>query len=136
MWVHGDLHPANVVIADGRLAGVVDFGDLFAADPASDLAAAWVLLPAAAAARFFAAYAAADEATASQSSSAGRTVSSRTWTLRGRLDVVGQGVLRRVPAAVMGMAVVPVALHSAAALFVVKQAAYLPCDAVMPVECD
>ncbi|GAA1331617.1 phosphotransferase [Pseudonocardia xinjiangensis] len=63
VWVHGDLHPANVVVADGTLAGVVDFGDLFAGDPALDLAAAWVLLPAGAAARFFAAYAEADEAT-------------------------------------------------------------------------
>ena len=53
VWVHGDLHPANVVVADGTLAGVVDFGDLFAGDPAWDLAAAWVLLPAGAAARFF-----------------------------------------------------------------------------------
>ncbi|WP_232667318.1 phosphotransferase [Pseudonocardia sp. TRM90224] len=63
VWVHGDLHPANVVVADGTLAGVVDFGDLSAGDPAVDLAAAWVLLPAGAAARFFAAYGAADEAT-------------------------------------------------------------------------
>ncbi|GAA0920032.1 phosphotransferase [Pseudonocardia zijingensis] len=63
VWVHGDLHPANVVVADGTLAGVVDFGDLFAGDPALDLSAAWLLLPAGAAARFFAAYGAADEAT-------------------------------------------------------------------------
>lgn len=63
VWVLGDLHPANVVVAEGTLAGVVDFGDLFVGDPASDLAAAWVLLPASAAARFFAAYAEADEAT-------------------------------------------------------------------------
>jgi aminoglycoside phosphotransferase (APT) family kinase protein len=63
VWVHGDLHPANVVGADGTLTGVVDFGDLFAGDPALDLAAAWVLLPAGAGARFFAAYAEADEAT-------------------------------------------------------------------------
>lgn len=63
VWVHGDLHPANVVVADGTLAGVVDLGDLFAGDPALDLAAAWVLLPAGAASDFFAAYAVADEAT-------------------------------------------------------------------------
>lgn len=63
LWVHGDLHPANVIVADGTLAGVVDFGDLFVGDPASDLAAAWVLLPAGAAARFFATYAEADAAT-------------------------------------------------------------------------
>lgn len=63
VWVHGDLHPANVVVADGTLAGVVDFGDLFAGDPAVDLAAAWVLLPDGMATRFFASYARADEAT-------------------------------------------------------------------------
>jgi aminoglycoside phosphotransferase (APT) family kinase protein len=63
VWLHGDLHPANVVVADGTLAGVVDFGDLSVGDPATDLAAAWVLLPAGTVTRFFAAYAEADEAT-------------------------------------------------------------------------
>ncbi|MGY5007507.1 aminoglycoside phosphotransferase family protein [Streptomyces sp. 900105755] len=62
VWVHGDLHPANVVVSDGTLAGIVDFGDMFAGDPAWDLAAAWVLLPAGTAARFFDTYARADEA--------------------------------------------------------------------------
>ncbi|MFI6479948.1 phosphotransferase [Nonomuraea sp. NPDC050663] len=61
VWVHGDLHPANVVVADGTLAGVVDFGDMFAGDPAWDLAAAWVLLPEGAASRFFDRYGVADE---------------------------------------------------------------------------
>ncbi|MBR7831404.1 aminoglycoside phosphotransferase family protein [Actinospica sp. MGRD01-02] len=63
VWVHGDLHPANVVVSDGTLSGVIDFGALFAGDPAWDLAAAWVLLPAGFASRFFDAYARADEAT-------------------------------------------------------------------------
>ncbi|MDY7084602.1 MAG: aminoglycoside phosphotransferase family protein [Actinomycetota bacterium] len=63
VWVHGDLHPANVVVADGTLAGVVDFGALFAGDPAWDLGAAWLLLPSGGAARFFESYAVADEAT-------------------------------------------------------------------------
>jgi aminoglycoside phosphotransferase (APT) family kinase protein len=62
VWVHGDLHPANVVVAHGTLAGVVDFGDLFAGDPAWDLAAAWLLLPAGGATRFFDSYAQADQA--------------------------------------------------------------------------
>jgi aminoglycoside phosphotransferase (APT) family kinase protein len=44
-WLHGDLHPANVLTADGDLSGVIDFGDLCAGDPALDLAAAWILLP-------------------------------------------------------------------------------------------
>ncbi|WP_433445974.1 aminoglycoside phosphotransferase family protein [Streptomyces sp. CA-142005] len=62
LWVHGDLHPANVVVSGGTLSGIVDFGDLFAGDPALDLAAAWVLLPAGMASRFFDTYARADEA--------------------------------------------------------------------------
>ncbi|KUM83997.1 MULTISPECIES: aminoglycoside phosphotransferase family protein [Streptomyces] len=62
VWVHGDLHPANVVVSDGTLSGIVDFGDMFAGDPAWDLAAAWVLLPAGTASRFFTTYAQADEA--------------------------------------------------------------------------
>lgn len=62
VWVHGDLHPANVVVSDGTLSGIVDFGDMFAGDPAWDLAAAWVLLPAGTASRFFDVYARADEA--------------------------------------------------------------------------
>ncbi|MEU9096856.1 aminoglycoside phosphotransferase family protein [Streptomyces sp. NPDC048361] len=56
LWLHGDLHPANLLTADGTFCGVIDFGDLFAGDPACDLAAAWILLPDGAAERFHAAY--------------------------------------------------------------------------------
>ncbi|MDN3353964.1 aminoglycoside phosphotransferase family protein [Actinomadura sp. DC4] len=63
VWLHGDLHPANVVVADGTLAGVLDFGDMCAGDPATDLSAAWVLLPEGAAGRFLTAYGDVDEAT-------------------------------------------------------------------------
>jgi len=62
VWLHGDLHPANVIVRDGMLAGVIDFGDMCAGDPAVDLAAVWVLLPAGAVARFLDAYPLADEA--------------------------------------------------------------------------
>jgi aminoglycoside phosphotransferase (APT) family kinase protein len=62
VWVHGDLHPANVVVSGGTLSGIVDFGDMFAGDPAWDLAAAWVLLPEGTASRFFDMYGQADEA--------------------------------------------------------------------------
>jgi aminoglycoside phosphotransferase (APT) family kinase protein len=55
-WLHGDLHPANVLTADGAFCGVVDFGALFAGDPALDLAAGWLLLPDGAADLFHAAY--------------------------------------------------------------------------------
>ena len=45
VWLHGDLHPANVLVDDGRITGVIDFGDLCAGDPATDLAVAWSLFP-------------------------------------------------------------------------------------------
>jgi len=41
VWVHGDLHPANLVTREGRLTGVIDWGDLCAGDPAVDLQIAW-----------------------------------------------------------------------------------------------
>ncbi|NEB02549.1 aminoglycoside phosphotransferase family protein [Streptomyces sp. SID13726] len=56
MWLHGDLHPANVLTADGTFCGVIDFGDLCTGDPACDLSAAWSLLPDGAVDRFHAAY--------------------------------------------------------------------------------
>ena len=39
--LHGDLHPANVLVNDGQVSGVIDFGDITAGDPASDLSVAW-----------------------------------------------------------------------------------------------
>lgn len=56
LWLHGDLHPANVLTDGGALRGVIDFGDLCTGDPAADLAAAWALLPEGGADLFRAAY--------------------------------------------------------------------------------
>lgn len=44
VMTHGDLIPGNVVVAEGRLAGILDVGGLGAADPALDLVSAWHLL--------------------------------------------------------------------------------------------
>lgn len=54
VWVHGDPHPANLLAHDGRLAGLLDFGDLCSGDPASDLATAWMSFDAVGRARFVA----------------------------------------------------------------------------------
>ncbi|GAB2921857.1 aminoglycoside phosphotransferase family protein [Streptomyces mayteni] len=56
VWLHADLHAANVLTEDGALCGVIDFGDLCAGDPACDLGAGWALLPDGAIDRFHAAY--------------------------------------------------------------------------------
>jgi len=41
---HGDLTPGNVLVSNGRLAGILDVGGLGPADPALDLVGAWHLL--------------------------------------------------------------------------------------------
>lgn len=43
---HGDLVPGNVLVAEGRLTGILDVGGLGPADPALDLVGAWHLLEA------------------------------------------------------------------------------------------
>ena len=64
VWVHGDLHPANIVVHRGQLAAVIDWVDLNAGDGSYDLAAAWMCFADRAARQaFIAAVAEADEAT-------------------------------------------------------------------------
>jgi aminoglycoside phosphotransferase (APT) family kinase protein len=41
VWVHGDITPSNLLIVDGRLGGVIDFGCCAVGDPACDLAIGW-----------------------------------------------------------------------------------------------
>jgi len=45
VWLHGDMHAQNVLSKDGRLAGVIDWGDMCGGDPAVDLCSVWGLLP-------------------------------------------------------------------------------------------
>jgi aminoglycoside phosphotransferase (APT) family kinase protein len=44
VWIHGDLHAGNLLVRDGRLSAVIDFGCLCAGDPAGDLIGAWMFL--------------------------------------------------------------------------------------------
>jgi len=46
VWVHGDFAPGNLLVSDGRLRAVIDFGQLGTGDPACDLAIAWTRLTA------------------------------------------------------------------------------------------
>jgi aminoglycoside phosphotransferase (APT) family kinase protein len=46
VWIHGDLHPANILVNAGKISGVIDFGDITSGDRATDLAVAWMLFPA------------------------------------------------------------------------------------------
>lgn len=42
-WIHGDLMSGNVMVADGKLSAIIDFGTARAADPAGDVMPAWWL---------------------------------------------------------------------------------------------
>ena len=41
--LHGDVHPRNVLIEEGVIAGIIDWGDLTSGDCATDLASIWMI---------------------------------------------------------------------------------------------
>ncbi|MEV6827076.1 aminoglycoside phosphotransferase family protein [Amycolatopsis sp. NPDC051102] len=53
VWVHGDLQAGNILLRDGRLAAVLDFGGLGVGDPACDLLVGWNLFSGAARQAYF-----------------------------------------------------------------------------------
>jgi aminoglycoside phosphotransferase (APT) family kinase protein len=73
VWLHGDLHPLNILVSDGEVSAVIDFGDITAGDPATDLAVAWHLLPLSHHEAFWAVYGGADGALRARA---------RGWALR------------------------------------------------------
>jgi aminoglycoside phosphotransferase (APT) family kinase protein len=55
VWLHGDVAVGNLLVRDGRLAAVLDFGSSGVGDPACDAVIAWTFLSGASRARFRAA---------------------------------------------------------------------------------
>jgi aminoglycoside phosphotransferase (APT) family kinase protein len=43
VWIHTDLLRPNVLVRDGRLQAVIDFGGVGVGDPAADVVAAWAM---------------------------------------------------------------------------------------------
>ena len=43
VWIAGDIHARNVIIRSGKLAAFIDWGDMCAGDPATDLSGIWNL---------------------------------------------------------------------------------------------
>ncbi|WP_274366019.1 aminoglycoside phosphotransferase family protein [Paenibacillus thermotolerans] len=41
VWLHGDVAVGNLLVKNGRLCGVIDFGTMGVGDPSSDLVMAW-----------------------------------------------------------------------------------------------
>lgn len=44
VWFHGDMAAGNLLLDDGALTAVIDFGTCGVGDPACDLAIAWTML--------------------------------------------------------------------------------------------
>ncbi len=44
VWLHGDVSASNLLLKEGRLSAVIDFGSSGVGDPACDLSIAWTLL--------------------------------------------------------------------------------------------
>ncbi|BAZ09426.1 putative phosphotransferase enzyme family [Calothrix sp. NIES-4071] len=42
-WLHGDLHPRNILVENGAITGVIDWGDMTSGDASTDLASIWML---------------------------------------------------------------------------------------------
>lgn len=43
VWLHGDVHPGNVLVEDGRISGIIDWGLCGVGDGACDLLTAWAM---------------------------------------------------------------------------------------------
>ena len=80
LWVHGDLHSANILVHDGSISAVIDFGDITSGDPAVDLAVAWMLFDEA------------DRAVFRAAAGASRPIDDATWQ-RGQLWALHFAVL-------------------------------------------
>lgn len=86
LWVHGDPHPANLLVrrsdtgAD-ELAALLDFGDLSAGDPACDLATAWLTFDAEGHRTFVVAYESAMAASAAPVLDPGRWQRAAAWAV-------------------------------------------------------
>jgi len=59
--VHGDLHLRHVLVDEGRLSGVIDWGDACRSDPAVDLVPVWCALSPGSRSEFFSVYGAVEE---------------------------------------------------------------------------
>ena len=43
VWLHGDLHPLNIIADEHKIRAIIDFGDITSGDPATDISSAWML---------------------------------------------------------------------------------------------
>ena len=42
-WIHGDMHTRNILVHEGKISGIIDWGDMTSGDVANDLVPIWML---------------------------------------------------------------------------------------------
>ncbi len=100
VWIHGDVCAGNLLVREGRLSAVIDFGLLAVGDPACDLSIAWTLLDSESR-RIFRAMLCFDADTWTRA---------RGWTLWKALIVAGGGVATNAVDSAQSLRVVDVVL--------------------------
>jgi aminoglycoside phosphotransferase (APT) family kinase protein len=91
VWIHGDLDARNLLVENGRLSGVIDWGCLGIGDPAGDVTVAWKVLSSEARAAFRAALSV-DDATWARA---------RGWALSQAVSVLAYYTMETNPALVV-----------------------------------
>jgi len=94
-WLHGDLHPRNVLVQSGVITGIIDWGDITAGDPAVDLASIWML---------FADSDVRQAALEHYSASADLIARSKAWAVLFGLVLLDNGLIDNPPHAAIGAA--------------------------------
>lgn len=84
VWVHGDVSAGNLLVSEGRLSAVIDFGCLGVGDPACDFVLAWTFLSGESRAAFRAALPA----------DAGTWARARAWALWKAMKVLAESLSR------------------------------------------
>lgn len=95
-WLHGDLHARNVLVRDGAIAGVIDWGDITAGDVATDLAGIWGL---------FESTAARDAAIARYAPTGAELARARAWAVLFGAVLLDTGLADHAAHAAMGAAI-------------------------------
>ena len=92
-WLHGDLHARNVLVDNGKISAIIDWGDITSGDVATDLAGIWALFESAEARQ---------DALTSYGASAAEVARSRAWAVSFGTILLVTGLVDHPRHAVMG----------------------------------
>ena len=92
-WLHGDLHARNVLVDNGRISAIIDWGDITSGDVATDLAGIWALFESAEARQ---------DALRAYGANAAEVARSRAWAVSFGTILLVTGLVDHPRHAVMG----------------------------------